>query len=185
MNVQNWAQAIFTQKNLTASIMVYLKVVSEIDSKIEKPVSQDYKSAVQLLEQAKNLSSPNLSHGILLQAAERFNIAIMMEKYERLLLCYLGLMLCYHHLGKEKEIRQIQQKVFQEKFNDSFWKKHKSEITEGAMMLLGAAMAFASRGAVSPGAGAAIGGQTGSKLHEDMREREEIFNQLRNAILGL
>lgn len=187
MNVQARSMYIFFQENLSEAIMHFMQVVSEIDLKVEKSVSQDYKSAIQLLEQMKYLSNQNLNHGMLVGAAERFSKAVTVERRERLLLSYLGLMLCYHRLGEVNAIRQIQQIVSKLEFSRSFWEKHKGEITEGAMMFLGAAMSLAGGG--SAGVGAALGGQTGSKESERMeyalKEREQIFYQLRDAMIGL
>ena len=112
---------IFATKNLAISIATYFKIVESVDGKIDKLVKKEFESGLALLEQAKQISSSYTYRQVLLTAVDRFNQAIILEKRERLLLAYLGLMTCYFYLGEIEVVKQIQKTIGDLKFSKSFW----------------------------------------------------------------
>ena len=180
---------IFMAKNLAVSIATYFKLVETIDNKINALISKEFNSAITMLEQAQLISSPVIYNSMLVTIIDRFNQATTLEKRERLLLSYLGLMVSYFYLRETNALIHIQKIVSQQEFKYTFWEKHGGEIEEGAMTALGFAMSFMGGGGVSPGAGTVMGNKTGRSLHEntneEMKMREQNFNELRESIVAL
>lgn len=180
---------IFMAKNLAVSIATYFKLVENVDAKINKLISKEFSSAIVMFEQVKLISSPTIYSNMLVTIIDRFNQAIALEKRERLLLSYLGLMISYFYLGETNALIHVQQIVSQQKFKYTFWEKHGGEIEEGAMTVLGIAMSVMGGGNVSAGAGAAMGSRSGRSAREstdeEMKIREQKFNQLRDSIVAL
>ena len=178
---------IFMAKNLAVSIATYFKLVESIDVKIEKLISKEFNSAIVMLEQVRHISSPAIYSNMLVAIIDRFNQAIALEKRERLLLSYLGLMISYFYIGETNALIHVQQIVSQQKFKYTFWEKHKGDIEEGAMAVLGIAAAV--MGGANAGIGAAMGGREGNAMRrstdEEMKMREQNFNQLRDSIVSL
>ena len=188
--MQTLINTIFLSKNLAVSIASYLKIIESVDKKVDKLISKEYNSAMQMLEQVRYITNPTVSSNMLVGIVDRFNQAISLEIRERQLLSYLGLMVCYFYLGETKALLMTQEKVSKLQFNISFWDKNGGSIKEGAMMALGAGLAFLVAGPVGAvGAGVALGGQTGAKLNEshvkDLEYRKEKFEKLKKAILML
>ena len=188
MDTFTHAQSIFFQRNLSEAIVVYLRLVNNVNSSI-RTVNKEFDSAIQMFEQASRLISSNISTALLSPIVVKLNQAATIEQKERLLIIYLGLMLCYYYLGEINAIRGIQSVVAQQKLEITFWDKHGGDIKEGTMMALGALMSLASGGAVSPGAGAAAGGQTVAKENamrkEGLIRQKRNFDALQSAIVGL
>lgn len=178
---------IFMAKNLAVSIATYFKLAEDIDAKIEKLISKEFNSAIVMLEQVQHISNPAIYSNMLVAIIDRFNQAIALEKRERLLLSYLGLMISYFYLGETNALTHVQQIVSQQKFKYTFWEKHGGEIEEGAMTVLGIAAAVMGGG--NAGVGAAMGGREGNALHKstdkEMEMREQKFNQLRDSIVAI
>lgn len=178
---------IFMAKNLAVAIATYFKLIESVDAKINKLVSKEFNSAIVMLEQVQLISNPSIYNNMLVTIIDRFNQAIALERRERLLLSYLGLMISYFHLGETNALTHIQQTVSQQKFKYTFWEKHGGEIQEGAATVLGVAMSMMGGG--SAGVGAAIGGKSGRTVHEstdeEMKIREKKFNELRDSIIAL
>lgn len=181
--------SIFMAKNLAISIATYFKIVESVDVKLDKLMSKDYEGAMRLLEQASYISNSNTYYNLLWDAVSKFNSALSLEKRNKKLVSYLGLMLCYYRLGEGDAVRAIQQQVSYEEFGLTFWEEHGGEIKEGAWVVIGGLMSALSGGAVSPGQGAALGGRTGSQQHEghnnDVRFAKQQFDELKQAILGI
>lgn len=178
---------IFMAKNLAVSIATYFKLVENIDVKIEKLISKEFNSAIVMLEQVRHIYNPAIYSNMLVAIIDRFNQAIALEKRERLLLSYLGLMISYFYIGETNALIHIQQIVSQQKFKYTFWEKYGGEIEEGAMTVLGIAAAVMGGG--NAGVGAAMGGREGNSLRKstdkEMKMREQKFNQLRDSIVSL
>lgn len=175
---------IFVTKNLAVSIATYFKIVESIDGKIDKLVKKEFESGLALLEQAKHISSSYTYNQILLAAVDRFNQAIILEKRDRLLLAYLGLMTCYFYLGEISVVKQIQDTIRGLNFNKSFWEKNGGDIEHAGVSLLGVAMSIASLGRPVP-----MGNSTGQDIKRDfeanVQAKEKSFNQLKTAILDI
>lgn len=178
---------IFMAKNLAVSIATYFKLVETIDAKIEKLISKEFNSAIVMLEQVQHISNPAIYSNMLVAIIDRFNQAIALEKRERLLLSYLGLMISYFYIGETNALIHVQQIVSQQKFKHTFWEKYGGDIEEGAMTVLGIAASF--MGGINAGAGAAMGNRSGRSIREstdaEMKMREKTFNQLRDSIVAL
>ena len=58
MNTMTTIHSIFLAKNLAVSIATYFKLIESVDSKIDKLISKEYNSAIQMLEQVKYIGSP-------------------------------------------------------------------------------------------------------------------------------
>ena len=127
---------IFATKNLAISIATYFKIVESVDGKIDKLVKKEFESGLALLEQAKQISSSYTYRQVLLTAVDRFNQAIILEKRERLLLAYLGLMTCYFYLGEIEVVKQIQKTIGDLKFSKSFWEKNRHKTQRKAKFYL-------------------------------------------------
>ena len=175
---------IFATKNLAISIATYFKIVESVDGKIDKLVKKEFESGLALLEQAKQISSSYTYRQVLLTAVDRFNQAIILEKRERLLLAYLGLMTCYFYLGEIEVVKQIQKTIGDLKFSKSFWEKNGGDIEHVGVSLFGVVMSIASLGRPLP-----MGNSTGQDFKKDfeanVRAKENSFNKLKTAILDI
>lgn len=182
-------RSIFATKNLAISIATYLDLIENVDKKVDKLISKEFNSAIQMLEQARYISNQAVYSNMLVGIIDRFNQAIALEKRERLLLSHLGLMMCYYYLGERNAFLIAQQKVTKLEFDTTFWEKYGGTIKNGGVVLLGVAMALLSGGRVSPGAGGAMGAQSGRKIDEEHSEmiisRQNKFENLKNAITAL
>ena len=188
--MQTLIHTIFLSKNLAVSIASYLKIIESVDKKVDKLISKEYNSAMQMLEQVRCISNPTIYSNMLVGAINHFNQAISLEKRERLLLSHLGLMMCYNYLGERKALLMTQNKVSELQFDFSFWEKNGGMIKSGSMIALGAGLAFLVAGpAGAIGAGAAIGAQTGNKFDEEhtkeVEYRKKKFDELKRQILLL
>ena len=182
---------IFLSKNLAVSIASYLKIIESVDKKVDKLISKEYNSAMQMLEQVRYVSNPTIYSGILVGAINHFNQAISLEKRERLLLSHLGLMMCYFYLGETKALLMTQKKVSDLQFDFSFWEKNGGDIKKGAMVVAAAGAALLVAGPVAPIVGAssiyaARAGDSVKNAHNnDTEYRKEKFEKLKKAILML
>lgn len=189
--MEAFINTIFLSKNLAVSIATYLNLIENVDKKVDKLISKEYNSAIQMLEQVRYVSNPAIYSNMLVGIIDRFNQAISLEKRERLLLSHLGLMMCYFYLGETNALLMTQKKVANLQFDITFWEKNGGSIKEGSMIALGAGLAFLVAGPVGAavGASAALGAQTGNKLKEDhlneLKYRQNRFNKLKNSILML
>lgn len=179
--------SIFAAKSLAISIATYFQIVENVDSKIDKLTKKEFDSALSLLKQAQSVTSPYIYNQILITAIDRFNQAIVLEERDRLLLSYLGLMMCYFYLGERSAIIQVQDTVRELKFSRTFWEKNGGEIKAMGVGLLGILMAVA--GGASAGAGVAGSSSTGRKAQEDseasIKAKENLFNELRSVIANI
>lgn len=139
-----------------------------------------------MLEQVRNISNPTVYSTMLVSIIDRFNQAVQLEKNERLLFAYLGLMICYYHLGETRALLATQEKVAEVKFHATFWEKHGGTIKQGGMFTLGAAMAVFGGG--NSGI-VAISGRTGEELKDEHKKeleyKERRFARLKNSIITL
>lgn len=179
---------IFMTKNLAVSIATYFKLIESVDSKMDKLISKEYNSAIQMLEQVRNISNPAVYSTMLVNIIDRLNQAIQLEKNERLLLAYLGLMMCYYHLGETNALLVTQKRVAQVDFHTSFWEKYGGAIKQGGMFTLGTTLGLLGAG-VGAGIGAAMGGKVGYEMKEDhevgIRIKLEQFEKLKTALVTL
>lgn len=182
---------IFAAKNLAVSIMTYFKLVESVDAKINKLLSKEYESAMMLLGQAQYVSHPDTYRGMLVAAVGHFNAATAIETRERLLLSYLGLMMCYFYLGEGQAVKVIQSGVAKLSFEASFWEKNGSDIKTGIAALAALAVAVASGGILgTPIAGAVAYGsrmlqEDTANSERELKAREKSFNDLKEAIMAL
>ena len=120
---------------------------------------------------------------MLVSIIDRFNQAIQLEKRERQLLAYLGLMICYFYLGEVKALQNIQRTVAKLDFDMTFWEKYGGDIEKGTMTAVGFAIS------IMGGDGGHLHHAGGRKLNEDhqkrIRERQESFDSLKSAIVAL
>ena len=177
---------IFMTKNLAVSIATYFKLIESVDSKIDKLISKEYDSAIQMLDQVRNVSNPAVYSTMLVSIIDRFNQAIQLEKNERLLLAYLGLMICYYYLGETRALLATQEKVAGVKFHATFWEKYGGTIKQGGCFALGAAFAVFGGG---NSATVALSGRTGGEFKDEHKQqleyRERRFTSLKNSIVTL
>lgn len=178
---------IFIAKNLAVSIATYLNLIESVDVKLDKLISKEFDSAKQMLEQVRYISNPAIYSNILIGIADHFNQAIILEKRERQLLSYLGLMICYYYLGEKNAFLMTQQKVAELKFNTSFWEEYGGSIKQCGMAILGIAVTVLSGG--NAGIGAAMGGKVGSEVANDHQAESErnkkLYEEIKNAIMKL
>ena len=183
MDTMTTIHSIFLAKNLAVSIATYFKLIESVDDKIDKLISKEYNSAIQMLEQVIYISNPAVYSTMLVSIIDRFNQAIQLEKRERQLLAYLGLMICYFYLGEVKALQNIQRKVAKLDFDMTFWEKYGGDIEKGTMTAVGFAIS------VLGGNGGHLVRAGGLQLNDDhqnkMRERQEHFDKLKNAIVTL
>lgn len=177
-------EELFQIGKLAESIASYLKIVEDKDAKIDKLISKEYESAVNLLKQVRYISNPAIYSGILVSAVDRFNQAIVLEKRERKLYSYLGLMLCYYFLDEKKALISIQQTVSNLKFEKTFWEENGPTIIGIGQMIVGIAALMSGNSAT----GKALVGTSNqnSKSHEEIvKRRESKFYALRNKIIKI
>ena len=74
--MQTLINTIFLSKNLAVSIASYLKIIESVDKKVDKLISKEYDSAMQMLEQVRYVSNPTIYSGMLIGAINHFNQAI-------------------------------------------------------------------------------------------------------------
>ena len=74
--MQTLIHTIFLSKNLAVSIATYLKIIESVDKKVDKLISKEYDSAMQMLEQVRCISNPTIYSGMLIGAINHFNKAI-------------------------------------------------------------------------------------------------------------
>lgn len=136
-----------------------------------------------MLEQVRYISNPSVYSTMLVSIIDRFNQAIQLEKRERQLLAYLGLMICYFYLGEVKALQNIQNTVAKLDFDITFWEKYGGDIEKGTMTAIGFAIS------VLGGDGGHLARAGGLKLNDDHQkkiwERQESFDRLKNAIVAL
>lgn len=120
---------------------------------------------------------------MLVNIIDRFNQAIQLEKRERQLLAYLGLMICYFYLGETKALQNIQRTVTKLDFDMTFWGKYGGDIEKGTMTVVGFAMSVWGSG------GGHLAYESGRRLNNDhqerIRERQENFRELKDTIVTL
>lgn len=181
---------IFAAKNLAVSIMTYFKLVESVDAKINKLLSKEYESAMMLLGQAQYVSHPDTYRGMLVAAVGHFNAATAIETRERLLLSYLGLMMCYFYLGEGQAVKVIQSGVAKLFFEASFWEKNGSDVKTGIAALAALAVTVASGGLAAPVAATVAYGsrmlqEDKANSERELKAREKSFNDLKKAIMAL
>lgn len=178
---------IFMAKNLAIAIVTYFNLVESVDKKIDKLISKEYTSAVQMLEQVRYISNPTIYANMLVNTIGHFNQAVALEKRERLLLSYLGLMICYFYLGETNALLNVQAAVAEQKFDVTFWEKYGGDIEKAGSVIFGVIATIAGGG--SAGVGGAMGSKTGDSLrevhNEELKRRQENFENLKNAIIAL
>ena len=183
MEAMTTVHSIFLAKDLAVSIATYFKLIESVDSKIDSLISKEYNSAIQMLEQVRYISNPSVYSTMLVSIIDRFNQAIQLEKRERQLLAYLGLMICYFYLGEVKALQNIQNTVAKLDFDITFWEKYGGDIEKGTMTAIGFAIS------VLGGDGGHLARAGGLKLNDDHQkkiwERQESFDRLKNAIVAL
>ncbi len=184
---QSLVGSIFLAKNLAVSIATYLNLIESVDKKIDKLINKEFDSAIQMLEQVRSISNPAIYSNMLIGIADRFNQAMVLEKRERQLLSYLGLMICYYYLGERKAFLMTQQKVSRLKFDTSFWEEHGGSIKQVGLVLVGVATAVLTGGRVD--VGAVMGGKTGGEFEKNHREKLEYnkkqYEEIKKAIMTL
>ncbi|WP_297901421.1 hypothetical protein [uncultured Parabacteroides sp.] len=181
---------IFAAKNLGVSIMTYFKLVESVDAKINKLLSKEYESAMMLLGQAQYVSHPDTYREMLVAAVGYFNAATAIETRERLLLSYLGLMMCYFYLGEGQAVKVIQSGVAKLSFEASFWEKNGSDVRTGIAALVALAVTVASGGLATPVAATVAYGsrmlqEDKANSERELKAREMSFNDLKEAIMAL
>jgi hypothetical protein len=176
---------IFLSKNLLAGLATYFDIVESVDVKIDKLMSKEYDSAIALLRQISAINNPSTRHSLLMGAIDRFNQAIRLEKKERLLLSYLGLMMSYYYIGEHQVICNLQDELRGIEFGASFWEKNGPGILRGAGYLIGAVAAVYGGNAAYAGAGAKSGESAASDSEDDIKAREKKFDDLKTEIISI
>lgn len=180
-------QSIFLVKNLGISIANYFRIVESVEVKIDTLSKKDFESGYSLLEQARYIISPDVYKGILLSAVTCFTGATAVEKRERLLFAYLGLIICYVYLDETEAVKMIQEKVKGLKFKPTFWEKNSGDIKTVGTALAGIITVIASGGTAAAGVGlsAQASQEVKKEAMEELKIKEKSFNDLRNEISAL
>jgi hypothetical protein len=174
---------IFLSKNLLVGIAKYFNIVESVDAKIDKLMSKEYDSAIALLRQISAINNQSTRHSLLIGAIDRFNQAIRLEKRERLLLSYLGLMMSYYYIGEYQVICNLQDELRYIEFDANFLEKYGPDIIRGVGYLFGAAAAVYGGNAAYAGQGAKSGDSAASDSVDDIKAREKKFENLKKEIL--
>lgn len=180
-------QELFNVPNLKASIVSYFNVVKDISTPMDMASKKDFECGYNLLNDACFVSSPALYYGILQNAAIYFTNATAKEEQKRLLMAYLGLLICYAYLNEREAFVQIQNKVRNLTFKPTFWGKNGPDIKMTGTALLGILMTVASGGSAAMGAGLGAKGSTMVKedAMKELEAKKEAFNALRDEISNL
>ena len=185
MDVALIIKEIFEVKKLAVSIAAYLKIAESADAKIDKLISKEYESAVNIIKQVQYISSKSIYNNMLINAVDRFNQAIVLEKHERKLYSYLGLMMCFYYLNEKKAFFSIQQTVAKLEFEKSFWDKNGAMIIGVGQVVIGIAAAFTGGGSAASRALIGTAGQNSKQQESSVKEREKRYNALRDEIARL
>lgn len=185
MDVALIIKEIFEVKKLAVSIATYLKIAESADAKIDKLISKEYESAVNIIKQVQYISSKSVYNNMLMNAVDRFNQAIVLEKHERKLYSYLGLMMCFYYLNEKKAFLSIQQTVAKLKFEKSFWDKNGAMIIGVGQVAIGLAAAFTGGNSAASRALIGTANQNSRQQENSVKEREKRYNALRDEIARL
>jgi tetratricopeptide (TPR) repeat protein len=176
-------QYIFKIKGrLDKAISLYLDVEESVNDKV---ISSEYNSAIRLVQQAKEINDIGLQRNILSNAIGNFNKAIVLEKNNRLLMSYLGLIMCYYFIGEKKVVRQIIDEVKNIKINFPLTEKYAPIITR--ISFYGGAIASAVFMKKSPNSGGIVHvtEQIAKDQQQKIDDKIRNFENLKNQILNL
>lgn len=173
---------IFEVKRLAVSIAAYLKIVENADAKIDKLISKEYESAVNTIKQTQYITNSSVYRSMLVNAVDRFNQAVVLEKRERKLYSYLGLMMCYHYLDEKKALLAVQKTVASLKFDKTFWEENGATIIGAGQVILGIVAAFTGGGTTTSRALLGTASSNSNQMEHSVKEREKRYNALRNEI---
>lgn len=174
---------IFEVKRLTVSIAAYLKIVENTDAKIDKLISKEYESAVNIIKQVQHITNTSIYRKMLVNAVDRFNQAIVLEKRERKLYSYLGLMMCYYYLNEKNALLAVQQTVAKLNFDKTFWEENGATIIGAGQLILGIAAAFMGGGGNTTSRALMSTANSNSRqVKHSVAEREKKYNALRDEI---
>lgn len=95
---------IFGSINLAQSIAGYMGLIESVGGDVKKLLHQSLKSALQNLEYARSATGQNQLDYIR-AARERFIDAISVEQNESLISAIVGLAMCQHLLGDDKNVK--------------------------------------------------------------------------------
>lgn len=102
--------AIFGSINLAQSIAGYMGLIESVGGDVKKLLHQSFKSALQNLEYAQTATGQNQLDYIR-TARERFIDAISVEQNERLISAIVGLAMCQHLLGDDKNVQMTLDRI--------------------------------------------------------------------------
>lgn len=181
-NMEALVNNIFMDYNLRNSVTAYFKLLQAIE--VEKP-SREFTTAVVLLEKNGGITNPQTCNDALLDTFKSFNAALAFENRERLLLCYLAMIICCYYIGDKEAARDIQLIVSKLSFEVSFWEKNCNDIKKMAICVGGLALVVATGGSAVLGAGAAASAyQMLGKDMPSMNVRINRFEEIKKAILA-
>lgn len=177
---------IFAICDLKVSAKEYFKLVEKVDSLVGEIPCSEYTSAILSLENIDDIGDSPIYRDRLISVIQQLNAAAMKEIRERLLLCYLGMIICYFYLGDKQSINTIKSVISPLAFEASFWELNGNDIKKLAVGLGGLAIVVASGGSAAIGAG--LGASAYHMLGKDwpsMRTRKDNFDTIKKAILAL
>jgi hypothetical protein len=114
-----WISSILSGTSFAVSAARYLDLVEDrVHATLEQLKHAKFKAAMHSMEQLKAIKSEDELKPLIREARSQFNEAVGLEEGVEQALCYLGLALCYHHLGERSNeiaaLRSMQSITFKD-----------------------------------------------------------------------